>query len=243
MFKLMGMAAAALAMAVGAGWAGESRAQSKGGDVTLYRLPPEGTRAERVTWLCEELQIKCNIVIPPGDFVESNRALKQINSMGTSPTAKVGGATIVESSAILQLIEMKLANGGTTPPLDSDDLAYHLQWLHFAEGSAMTRITTEHLLRAVKGGEHTPLTQRHMEGSDRVLAYMEDHLSKHPYFGGQNFTSADIMMHYPVKMSEYLTKRDLSKYPHVAAWREKVEARPAFIRAKVLKQSPGRAPG
>jgi glutathione S-transferase len=164
--------------------------------------------------------------------------------MGTSPTASVGGAIIVESGAVLQLIEMKAANGGTTPPTDSPDLAYHLQWLHFAEGAAMTRITTEFLLKSVKGApEHSFLTQRHMQGGERVLRYMEEHLSQHPYFGGQNFTSADIMMHYPVKMAEYLTRYDLSDFPHVQAWKTKVEGRPAFIKAGVLVQSPGAAPG
>jgi glutathione S-transferase len=176
--------------------------------------------------------------------MEANAALKALNSMGTSPTARIGGVTIVESGAVLQLIEMKAAKGGTTPPTDSPDLAYHLQWLHFAEGAAMTRITTELLLKSVKGApEHSPLTQRHMTGGERVLRYMEEHLSQHPYFGGQTFTSADIMMHYPVKMAVFLTKYDLDKFPHVKAWKAKVEARPAFAKAGVLVQSPGQAPG
>ena len=217
---------------------------TKDTDVILYRLPPVGTRAERVNWLCEELGIPYEVVIPPGDFIEANKALKDLNSMGTSPTASVGGVTIVESGAVLQLIEMKAANGGTTPPTSSPDLAYHLQWLHFAEGAAMTRISTEFMLKSVKGApEHSPLTQRHMQGSERVLNYMEEHLSRHPYFGGQSFTSADVMMHYPVKMAEYLTKHDLTKFPHVHAWKAKVESRPAFVKAGILVQSPGPAPG
>ncbi|MDB5425367.1 MAG: hypothetical protein JWQ29_2783 [Phenylobacterium sp.] len=176
--------------------------------------------------------------------MEANAALKAVNSMGTSPTVRVGGVTIVESGAVLQLIEMQAANGGTAPPADSPDLAYHLQWLHFAEGAAMTRITTEFLLKAVKGApEHSPLTQRHMQGGERVLRYMDEHLGQHPWFGGQKFTSADIMMHYPVKMAEYLTRYDLAKFPHVQAWKAKVEARPAFIKAGVLVQSPGPRPG
>lgn len=213
-------------------------------DVILYRLPPAGTRAERAAWLCEELDIPYEEVIPPGDFIEANKALKDLNSMGTSPTARVGGVTIVESGAVLQLIEMEAANGGTTPPIGSADLAYHLQWLHFAEGAAMTRITTEFLLKSVKGApEHSLLTQRHMQGGERVLRYMEEHLGQHPYFGGQTFTSADIMMHYPVKMAAYLTRYDLSQFPHVQAWKATVESRPAFAKAGVLVQSPGAAPG
>ncbi len=202
--------------------------------VTLYLPPVEGTRAERVIWLCEELGVPYNVVTPPGDFMEASKAVKQINSMGTLPTARVGNSTIVESGGILQLIEMQLAEGGTTPAIDSPDLAYHLQWLHYAEGSAMTRISTEYLLKAVEGKpEHTVQTQRHMQGSQRVLAYMEEHLGEHPYFGGQNFTSADIMMHFPIKQAVYLNKVDLTGYPNIVAWREKVESRPAFKRAKV----------
>jgi glutathione S-transferase len=217
---------------------------SKQSDVILYRLPPIGTRAERAEWLCEELGVPYEVVIPPGDFMEANKALKELNSMGTSPTARICGVTIVESGAVLQAIEMQVAGGGTTPPVGSPDLSYHLQWLHFAEGAAMTRITTEFLLKAVKGApEHSPLTQRHMQGGERVLRYMEEHLAQHPYFGGKAFTSADIMMHYPVKMAEYLTRYDLAQFPHVATWKAKVEARPAFVKAGALVQSPGAAPG
>ncbi|MAT50080.1 MAG: hypothetical protein CMK32_02720 [Porticoccaceae bacterium] len=205
--------------------------------VTLYLPPVEGTRAERVIWLCEELGVPYTVVTPPGDFMESSKAMKKINTMGTLPTAKVGDTTIVESGGILQLIEMKLAEGGTTPAIDSPDLAYHLQWLHYAEGSAMTRISTEYLLKAVGGKpEHTMQTQRHMQGTRRVLNYMEEHLGEHPYFGGENFTSADIMMHFPIKQAVYLNKADLDQYPNIVAWRQRVESRPAFARAKVQKE-------
>jgi glutathione S-transferase len=202
--------------------------------VTLHLPPVGGTRAERVIWLCEELNVPCTVMTPPGDLMASSAAMKQINSMGTTPLVRIGDDTIVESGAILQLIEMKLAKGGTTPGPDSPDLAVHLQWLHYAEGAAMTRISTEYLLKSVKGEpEYPPQVQRHMQGSRRVLAYAEEHLGKYPYFGGQNFTSADIMMHFPIKQTVYLNKLDLSQYPHIQAWREKVAARPAFIRAKV----------
>lgn len=216
----------------------ESKSTIKGqSPVTLYLPPVDGTRAERVIWLCEELGIPYTVVTPPGDFMESSKAMKKINSMGTLPTAKVGDTTIVESGGILQLIEMKLASGGTTPAIDSPDLAYHLQWLHYAEGSAMTRISTEYLLKAVEGKpQHTRQTKRHMQGTQRVLKYMEEHLGEHPYFGGESFTSADIMMHFPIKQAVYLNKTDLDQYPNIVAWRKRVESRPAFSRAKVQKE-------
>ncbi|KJS04106.1 MAG: hypothetical protein VR73_15585 [Gammaproteobacteria bacterium BRH_c0] len=234
----LGLAVGAMAAETSAGKDNTTSSATKGApQVTLYQSPTPGTRAERVNWLCEELNVPYTAVILSEDAMENNLAVKKINTMGTFPTVKVGDITIVESGAILQLIEMKLANGGTTPPIDSPDLAYHLQWLHYAEGAAMTRISTEYLLKAVQGQpEHTMQTQRHMAGTQRVLAYMEEHLGEHPYFGGENFTSADIMMHFPIKQAVFLNKADMAQYPNISAWREKVESRPAFARAGVQKE-------
>jgi glutathione S-transferase len=250
MNKVIGAAGAAIVLAAGAAAADEATKSSVRVDtdkaaVTLYLPPVEGTRAERVMWLCEELGVPYAVVTPPGDFLTASKAMKQINSMGTLPTVRVGDTTIVESGAILQLIELKLAKGGTTPASDSPDLPYHLQWLHYAEGSAMTRISTEYLLKAVKGQpEHTPQTQRHLQGTQRVLAYMEEHLGKYPYFGGRAFTSADIMMHFPIKQSVFLNKADMTQYPNILAWRERVQSRPAFKRAKVQPEViPPKMPG
>lgn len=37
-------------------------------------------------------------------------------------------------------------------------------------------------------------------GSQRILHYAESVLSKQPFFGGDRFTAADIMMHFPIKL-------------------------------------------
>ena len=56
-------------------------------------------------------------------------------------------------------------------------------------------------------------------------------LSKNPYFGGAEFTAADIMMHYAVRGAKLPVWIDAADYPHIAEWKHKVESRPAFERA------------
>jgi Glutathione S-transferase, C-terminal domain len=76
-----------------------------------------------------------------------------------------------------------------------------------------------------------PIEKPALVGSLGVFDYVEDYLSKNPYFGGAEFTAADIMMHYAVRGAKLLVWIDAADYPHIAEWKRKVESRPAFERA------------
>ena len=65
----------------------------------------------------------------------------------------------------------------------------------------------------------------------KVFDYMEDFLGRHAYFGGAEFTTADIMMHFAIRVAKVLVWIHSEDYPHISAWRSKVESRPAFDRA------------
>src|SRR5690606_7950788 len=108
------------------------------------------------------------------------------------PTVVYDGEVLVESSAILQLLEERHGNGKLTPASDSKDYPKYLQWLHFAEGSAAPRFITEFLLQRAITGEIPPVVKSQLGKSDQVLVYLEDHLSRQPYFGGSEFSIADI---------------------------------------------------
>ncbi|MET0658119.1 MAG: glutathione S-transferase N-terminal domain-containing protein [Steroidobacteraceae bacterium] len=198
--------------------------------VTIYHI--EGRRSERVAWLCEELGLPYKLEFKPGDLMGSMMAIGNVSSMRVAPAVRIGEHVMVESGAILEYLQLKFGKQRLMPAFDSADLPYHLQWLHYAEGSAMYRIVAEHLLRQIKETfEPTAITQLHMNGGARTFAFMEEHLQKMPYFGGTQFTSADIMMHFPVKIAGNLLKMDSTAYPSVSAWRAKVETRAAFQRA------------
>lgn len=195
--------------------------------LTIYHV--EGRRSERVVWYCEEAGIPYTLKFKSNDLRGSMEMAKAINPlMPIFPTVVYDGEVLVESSAILQLLEERHGNGKLAPARDSKEYPKYLQWLHFAEGSAAPRFITEFLLQRAITGETPPVVQSQLGKSDQVLVYLEDHLSRHPYFGGSEFSIADIMMHFNINFITMVAKHDMTPYPKVMDWMQRMEARPAF---------------
>jgi glutathione S-transferase len=62
------------------------------------------------------------------------------------------------------------------------------------------------------------------------VTFTENFLAENPYFGGDEFSAADIMMVFPLNVATVLGLVDETLYPNVAAWKEKVMARPGYQR-------------
>jgi len=210
--------------------------------VTIYHL--EGRRCFRVIWLCEELEIPYKLMFKVGDFEASGKMLRQVNPlMPMWPTVVIGGHVLVESGAILEYLLVKYGKGRLQPKRDSDDYPYYLQWMHFAEGTGMYRawaaryaalvagIPIEEVPRGLRQGVAPRDIGSMLIGVDAVLAFMEDFLSKHPYFGGANFSAADIMMHMIPNGAKQTAGIDIADYPHVVKWFKNNEKRPAYKHA------------
>jgi len=135
-------------------------------------------------------------------------------------------------------------NGGLAPPLDSDEYLTYMQWLFFAEGTFASRVTEEFRIKVIQGDgpNRDPMTRSGNKIVDSVdlFTFAEKFLSENEYFGGKSFSAADIMMHFPIKAGVTLGLIDANDYPHYKAWREKIEARPAFkrMREKSLPNGP-----
>jgi glutathione S-transferase len=206
---------------------GKSAATTAAPKLTIYHI--EGRRSERIVWFAEEIGLPYELVFVPGDLRASGAKIREVNPlMAIAPTVKYGDEIMVESAAILELLQERHANGRLAPAHTSPDYPKYLQWLHFAEGSAAPRFITEFLLTSVDGGKMSPVAQSQIGKSDQTLRYLEDFLTRHPYFGGAEFSIADIMMHFNLQFLELVVKKDLSAYPKLLEWQKNVEARPAF---------------
>lgn len=215
--------------------------------VTIYHL--EGRRSLRVIWLCEELGIPYKLMFKPvdparPDFSASREMLLKVNPlMPMWPTVVYKGNVLVESGAILQLLLARYGQGRLEPPVDSDDYAYHLQWMHFAEGTAMARAQANFYAARVAGIPLSEVPRGYKAGvaprdlGDMLIGvvavwdFMEDYLKKHPYFGGKDFSAADIMMHFVLGSRQFGGIASLSQYPNVDAWRKRIIQRPAYLKA------------
>ena len=86
-------------------------------------------------------------------------------------------------------------------------------------------------------GKQSRLAGRMVGGAGRVLKLVDAHLSLHPYFANEQFTAADINMHFPLKLARGWGVDLDGVYPNVAAWFRRVESRPAYL-AAMAKGSP-----
>ena len=196
-------------------------------NLTIYHI--EGRRSERIVWLCEELGLPYKLEYKRGDSAASMKAIHDVSPlMPVAPTVRIGDQVMVESGAIIELILARAGNGRLQPAVNSPDCPYYLQWMHFAEGSFAARAIADYRVALIQGKPKTPAGGYKLVDTEAVLAFMEDFLSKHAYFGGAAFSAADIMMLFPTDFTDSLNIVDLSAYPHIVAWRNEVRSRPAY---------------
>ena len=197
--------------------------------LTIYHI--EGRRSERIVWLCEELGLPYKLEFKRGDIAASMQTIRGINPlMPVAPTVRYGDQILVESGAIMELLLARQGNGRLKPPVDSPDYPYYLQWMHFAEGSFASRAIADYRVTMIQGRSEPAAGRPRLVDSDAVVKFADDFLVKHPYFGGNEFSAADIIMWFPVNFAGGLNIVELNEFPNVVAWRKKVEARPAYLR-------------
>jgi glutathione S-transferase len=216
----------------------------------------EGRRSERVAWLLEELGVPYELDFIGGDVPGSLLALEQHHEMRMTPIVEDGDVVMVESSAILEYLLSKYGKGSSLRPAeDAPEFPAYLEFLHFAEGTAMQKIIADRLGQALekanrKLGDYKeppkfPGLAGSRTGAQRILHYAENTLARRPYFAGDQFTAADIMMHFPLKLGapaagkvtasireiQTLDGAYWEAFPRCRDFMARMAARPAFQRA------------
>ncbi len=205
--------------------------------VTIYHL--EGRRSERIVWLMEELGYPYELEYVRGDLQASMNLVRALgHEMPQVPTVVIGDQILVESGAIMETILTRYAPGELAPPIDSEFYPTYLMWLHYAEGSLAARLFSDY--RAWR--TNPPTSRSPLVDSEAVVQYAENWLEDYDYFGGPEFSAADIIMWFPLNVATQLNLVDVNQFPQVAAWKERVEARPAYQRM-VATARPDGVPG
>lgn len=213
-----------------------STQQAAAPSIVIYHA--EGRRSERVAWLCEELGLPYELKFRRGDVAGSFADIQAVNpGMRVAPTVFYDGELLVESGAILEFILDRNGGGRLVPAVDSPDYATHLRFMHFAEGTLASDAVADYRVARATDGKAPRGAET---DGQRAMRFADDHLAKHPWFGGSEFTAADIMMAFPISYAIRMNVADPAKYPHIAAWQQKVEARPAFQRMLAKARPDGR---
>ena len=192
-------------------------------EFTIYHL--EGRRSERLVWLMEELGLPYDLEFTRGDLGASMAAIRAINpDMPVAPTVVYDGQVLVESGALIEMILARHGGGRLVPPLDSPDFATHLMWIHYSEGSLAARAIADYRVWQIQ----PPTARSPLVDSEAVVQFAENFLDDKPWFGGEDFSAADIMMLFPLNFAFVLNIVDSTQFPNINAWMEKVTARPAY---------------
>ncbi|MFM6931762.1 MAG: glutathione S-transferase family protein [Novosphingobium sp.] len=185
------------------------------------------SRSQRVLWALEELGLPYEIRHYQRDAV-TNLAppeLKAVHPLGKSPLLEDDGAVIEESGAIIQYLLDKYGNGRFQPASGSAEALRHLQWMHFAEGSAMTPILLQ-LYTSRLGDAAAPLQPRIAEQLASHFGYLESELRASGHFVGDDLTGADMMLSFPAEIA--VRQGHGANYPKLAAFVAAMHARPAW---------------
>ena len=194
------------------------------------------SRSQRILWLLEELGVPYEIVQHQRDAV-TNLAppeLLDIHPLGKSPVIEDKGQVVFESGAIVEYLCERHDGTHLVPARGTDDHIRYLEWLHFAEGSAMLpfllRLYTSRL-----GDAAAPLKPRIDEQLESHFKYMEDSLLPSGFFVGDGLTGADIMLSFP---AEAAVKMGLAfDKPKLTAYVANIHTRPAY-QAALAKGGP-----
>ena len=196
--------------------------------LTVHHL--NDSRSQRILWLLEELELPYEIKFYQRDSVTrlAPPELKAVHPLGKSPVLTGDGATIIESGAIIDYVLRHYGGGRLIPAADSADYEAYLQWLHYAEGSAMLPLLMKMYIGMIGEGG-APLVPRIDSEVANHLGYVEASLSGREWLLGDGLTGADVQMSF---VGEIAGRYGLhATHPNIGAWVTRFQARDAYKRA------------
>ena len=101
------------------------------------------SRAQRVLWLLEELQLEYNlnkIKFHPSELKSEEH--RKRHPLGRVPVLEDEDITIYESGAIVEYLIARHSNGELKPKAADPAFPNYLQWFHYCEGMIMPPINT-----------------------------------------------------------------------------------------------------
>jgi glutathione S-transferase len=175
------------------------------------------SRASIVRWYLEELALPYEFILLDMSAGEHRQAdFLKLNPFGKVPTIVDGDFALSESGAILLYLDRKY---GKTD-LSIEQQAILIQWTLFANATLGPGIF----------GEET--RERELP---KLMTPLNELFSNQPYLLGDEFSVADVAVGAILNYIPVLLKLDLSAYPAVVSYMQKLAERPAFGKAISFK--------
>lgn len=207
--------------------------------ITIYQL--DRSRSERAVWLMEELGAPYAIeFFERGPTQAAEPAYKALHPLGSSPVIDVDGKRLAESGAVIEYLATTQGGGSLALTPDSPDYIDYLYWFHFAESSLMPAIVSEIMAERAGVDHDHPSRIYNRQRSAQLLDFADERLAEAPWIAGEAFTAADIMITFPFTTTRLFVPVDVEGHRHIAAYLERITARPAYQKCRAIVDRPAR---
>lgn len=187
----------------------------------------ENSRSQRILWLLEELGLPYEVQRYARDpkTMLAPPTLRCVHPLGKSPVIEDEGTIAAETGAIVEYLIEK-AGGRLGPPARREDVLRYRHFLHYAEGSMMPPLLAMLVVKRL-GLLGRPARAPLQRMFDVHLDWLETELATRPWFAGDVFTAADVMMSFPLEAARHRAGLDDSR-PNLTDWLHRIHARPAY---------------
>ncbi|KAJ7072749.1 hypothetical protein C8F01DRAFT_972469 [Mycena amicta] len=191
----------------------------------------EKSRAQRILWLLEELNVPYEIKRYKRDpkTALADPQLKTVHPLGKSPVITIGDIVLAESAFVVEYLSDHFGNGSLIPPRwkegqenalggETESYLRYRYFMHYTEGSLMSLLLVSLVQNNIKTAPVPFFIKPITSGIASKIGtgytnpnfvahfqFLEDQLATAPgggpYLCGPNLTGADMMMSYPVLLA------------------------------------------
>lgn len=191
--------------------------------VTLFHAPH--SRSGGALALMEELGVPYDLhVLSLKKNEQRDPKYMAINPMGKVPAILHNGVLITEQAAVYMYLAELYPQANLAPPIGDPQRGPYLRWMVFY-GSCFEPAVVD---RSQKSPPVAPSTSPYGD-FDTMLNTVKAQLAKGPYIAGDKFTAADVLWGMALKWTTGF--KLVPETPEITAYIERVNSRPALVRA------------
>lgn len=201
-------------------------------------------RSFRPLWALEELGVPYRLEMLPFPPRAHARSYLEINPLGTVPALQDGALRMTESAAISQYLAARYSPGGLDVGVEEPGFGAYLNYLHFGEATLTFPQTLVLRYSHLEPPERRvpQVAQDYEKWFLARLRTLEPLLSEHEYLCADRFTAADVSVGYALLLASMLGLTERFT-PAVRAYWQRLEQRPAYLRALAAQTSAALAQG